>query len=540
MKKNIVCAILILVSIFQISMALANEDYAYIQLDRSGSRRTGFPNTNVSLSGNGDCGAVFYLYAEDNASIELQQKKGTCQILSYSKLISGLLGNAEEWGKYEIKVVGITNSSVNIYQWDSTSNNGNKKIKIREQGLYYVYVRPYTNNEISDSYLTDVFLSWIDPPEWWIGTKNNCKVSTEYISDIQDVAQGTLSGASALSREIESQANNNDPVYVHYEYQTISGQYVWGSSESFTPGTHTINPNWHSSDYAITSQSADTVTIKNGVAYPDTIYFYLDPLVYVHYEYQTTSGEHLWGQSEHFGTGTYTVTPQRSFDNYQLVSLSSNSVEVKNGVAYPSSVVLYYEKTNTAVQSAIIFTRYCTETGAVIYDDVQHYTPGSYTIYADALPLTYHGDVYDSVSGTNHYTVYVYEDGTASEGYVIFVCKPSQTNTWTSNSSSNNSSNNSSQNSNQYSSNGKAVYGVAKQKLATRTGPSTKYEGGGTYEVSGQTIKVLSRSYDKVNEIWWVKCEIPDGGITRILWTGYKRFDSSTIPLESIPIDPDY
>ncbi len=79
--------------------------------------------------------------------------------------------------------------------------------------------------------------------------------------------------------------------------------------------------------------------------------------------------------------------------------------------------------------------------------------------------------------------------------------------------------------------------GLATKKLATRSGPGTEYSETGTYNVAGQYIKVLSRAWDKRNEIWWVKCEIPYKGEIRVLWTGYKRFDSSTLPLESIPIE---
>ena len=81
------------------------------------------------------------------------------------------------------------------------------------------------------------------------------------------------------------------------------------------------------------------------------------------------------------------------------------------------------------------------------------------------------------------------------------------------------------------------LYGLAIQKLATRKGPGTTYQEGGTYEVAGQYIRVISRAWDKRNGIWWVKCEIPYRNETRILWTGYKRFDSSTLPLESIPVE---
>ena len=86
----------------------------------------------------------------------------------------------------------------------------------------------------------------------------------------------------------------------------------------------------------------------------------------------------------------------------------------------------------------------------------------------------------------------------------------------------------------------KEIYGLAIQKLATRTGPGTSYSEGGTYNVKDQYIKILSRAWDKPNGIWWVKCEIPYHGEIRVLWTGWKRFDHSVTNLEDIPIDPNY
>lgn len=82
-----------------------------------------------------------------------------------------------------------------------------------------------------------------------------------------------------------------------------------------------------------------------------------------------------------------------------------------------------------------------------------------------------------------------------------------------------------------------SVYGLAIQKLATRSGPGTQYAEKGTYNVSGQYIKILTRAWDNRNNIWWVKCEIPYKGEIRLLWTGYKRFDSSTVPLDTIPVE---
>ena len=84
---------------------------------------------------------------------------------------------------------------------------------------------------------------------------------------------------------------------------------------------------------------------------------------------------------------------------------------------------------------------------------------------------------------------------------------------------------------------GMKLYGLTIDRLATRKGPGTQYDGGGTYNVKGQYIEVLARAYDKRNGIWWVKCVIPYKGENRILWTGYKRFDHEQLPLESIPIE---
>ena len=79
------------------------------------------------------------------------------------------------------------------------------------------------------------------------------------------------------------------------------------------------------------------------------------------------------------------------------------------------------------------------------------------------------------------------------------------------------------------------IYGLTIDKLATRKGPGTQYEEGGTYNVKGEYIEVLAKAYDKRNGIWWVKCVIPYHGEERVLWTGYKRFDKNTLPLDMIP-----
>ena len=84
------------------------------------------------------------------------------------------------------------------------------------------------------------------------------------------------------------------------------------------------------------------------------------------------------------------------------------------------------------------------------------------------------------------------------------------------------------------------LYGVVIKKLATRSGPSPRAEDTGTYSLKGQRIRVYSRVYDPIENAWWVKCDVPYHGEIRTLWAWYTRFDSKTLPLDSIPIDEGY
>lgn len=81
------------------------------------------------------------------------------------------------------------------------------------------------------------------------------------------------------------------------------------------------------------------------------------------------------------------------------------------------------------------------------------------------------------------------------------------------------------------------LWGLAIDKLSTRSGPSPGHTDMGTYNMKGQYVKVLSRAWDSTNGIWWVKCEIPYQSETLTVWTGYKRFDSRTLPIDSIPLE---
>ncbi|MBR3741250.1 MAG: hypothetical protein IKN04_12485 [Clostridia bacterium] len=74
-------------------------------------------------------------------------------------------------------------------------------------------------------------------------------------------------------------------------------------------------------------------------------------------------------------------------------------------------------------------------------------------------------------------------------------------------------------------------------KLATRTGPGTNYDEPGTFLSAGSYVTVLSKAYDKVNEIWWVQVEFSENGVTYWAYTGVKRLNGlnlANVPEEKV------
>lgn len=78
------------------------------------------------------------------------------------------------------------------------------------------------------------------------------------------------------------------------------------------------------------------------------------------------------------------------------------------------------------------------------------------------------------------------------------------------------------------------VEGLAMEKLATRSGPATEYRETGTYEVKGESVRIISRAYDE-NDICWVQCEVLYRNELRRAYTGLKRFDTASFDLDDVP-----
>lgn len=83
---------------------------------------------------------------------------------------------------------------------------------------------------------------------------------------------------------------------------------------------------------------------------------------------------------------------------------------------------------------------------------------------------------------------------------------------------------------------GGSILAKATDKLSTRSGPSTAYRETGTYNVIGESIRILTR-FDDHGGVCWVQCDIMAGSTYRRLYTGIKRFDTSQLDITNIPLE---
>ena len=73
-------------------------------------------------------------------------------------------------------------------------------------------------------------------------------------------------------------------------------------------------------------------------------------------------------------------------------------------------------------------------------------------------------------------------------------------------------------------------------RMATRSGPSTKYTELGSYFSRGTKVTAVSRSYDSRNGIWWIQVEFKYRNSYRRAYTGRKRMVvvSNQLPEEKL------
>jgi len=82
---------------------------------------------------------------------------------------------------------------------------------------------------------------------------------------------------------------------------------------------------------------------------------------------------------------------------------------------------------------------------------------------------------------------------------------------------------------------GSGINTTLTMRLATRSGPSTKYTGLGSYFQAGSPVRVLTKAFDYSNGIWWVQVEFTYQGTLRRAYTGLKRVnvDIDRVPEET-------
>ena len=87
-----------------------------------------------------------------------------------------------------------------------------------------------------------------------------------------------------------------------------------------------------------------------------------------------------------------------------------------------------------------------------------------------------------------------------------------------------------------YSGGGSGYYLDARlvEDLATRSGPSTEYTGCGYYQMTGETVRAVSRAFDK-GGVQWVAVEFSYSGATRRVYTGAQRLSLTDSQLAKLP-----
>ncbi len=74
------------------------------------------------------------------------------------------------------------------------------------------------------------------------------------------------------------------------------------------------------------------------------------------------------------------------------------------------------------------------------------------------------------------------------------------------------------------------------RKMATRTGPGTRFTEPGTFFSAGTVVTAISAAWDGENEIWWIQTEFTYKGELRRAYTGLKRLNMTAdmVPTEYV------
>lgn len=279
----------------------------------------GLAETKQRTYGDGSYTSKFYVVSNGNCKLKFAQNKGKCYELSYTKLISGVKGEASEWGKYHIYYTYLGGGSRNEAKWDDTFNNGSYTLNLSNSGIYEIQVVPYENYEIE--YMIDVFLNWTTYPNWWV---DNC--TNGYYQQ-------------------QNPCDNN----IYVEYRTTSGGYLDSEYLTRAPGTYTISAKSFSGK-KISGNSSCSVTVNSyGQANRSSITFYYEdnrPSSGTVHVYCYCGSSRLYSTTESISGSKYIYAP--SISGY-TAEQSSQYVYWDGYNPSPDTLYFYYTKNSTPV-----------------------------------------------------------------------------------------------------------------------------------------------------------------------------------------------
>ena len=76
---------------------------------------------------------------------------------------------------------------------------------------------------------------------------------------------------------------------------------------------------------------------------------------------------------------------------------------------------------------------------------------------------------------------------------------------------------------------------ITSDRVPSRSGPGTQYDGTGSYHKAGTQMLALTKAWDSRNGIWWVQVELTYSGRQRRVYTGQQRLyvDLDLLPEET-------
>ena len=165
-SRAVVLMVICILAVLSCSAAFADGE----SMTFNGKTRRVYWRTN----GNGEEVSVFQVaVTKAPGTVYFYQEEGLCYEDSITHYIDGKNGKEEEWGKYHIYYRLIDSNNVRCVDWDKTRRGSEFELYLNNTGIYYIWVVPYTAQEMTNSWTLDTFISWNKAPYWRVYNWSN-------------------------------------------------------------------------------------------------------------------------------------------------------------------------------------------------------------------------------------------------------------------------------------------------------------------------------------------------------------------------------